>query len=83
MKKAEAGSGVSLAGLSVKAAANFFLITLSTAEADIQRNIQLLKEGSWFDIPVAFDDGRRAIIAVEKGPPGERAFSEAFAAWEQ
>jgi hypothetical protein len=83
MKKAEAASGVSLAGLSVKAAANFFLITLSTAEADIQRNVQLLKEGSWFDIPVTFDDGRRAIIAVEKGPPGERAFSKAFAAWEQ
>jgi hypothetical protein len=83
MKKAEAASGVSLAGLSVKGAANFFLITLSTAEADIQRNIQLLKEGSWFDIPVTFDDGRRAIIAVEKGSPGERAFSEAFAAWEQ
>jgi hypothetical protein len=83
MKKAEAASGVSLAGLSVKAAANFFLISLSTAEADIQRNVQLLKEGSWFDIPVTFDDGRRAIIAVEKGPPGERAFSKAFAAWEQ
>jgi hypothetical protein len=83
MKEAESARGVSLTGLSVKAAPNSFLLTLSTAEVDVDRNIQLLKERSWIDIPVAFDDGRRAIIAVEKGPSGERAFSEAFAAWEQ
>ena len=83
MKEAESTPGVRLAGLGVKAAPNFFLIALSTAEVDVERNIQLLKERSWFDIPVAFDDGRRAIIAVEKGPSGDRAFSEAFAVWEQ
>jgi hypothetical protein len=83
MKEAESARGVSLTGLSVKAAPNLFLINLSTAEVDVERNIQLLKERSWIDIPVAFDDGRRAIIAVEKGPSGERAFSEAFAVWEQ
>jgi hypothetical protein len=83
MKGAESTPGVALAGVVVKAAPNIFLISLSTADADVQRNVQLMKERSWFDIPVAFDDGRRAIIAVEKGPAGERAFSEAFAAWEQ
>ena len=82
MKEAESSRGVPLAGLGVQAAPNLFLIALSTAEVDVERNIQLLKERSWFDIPVAFDDGRRAIIAVEKGASGERAFSEAFAAWE-
>jgi hypothetical protein len=82
MKEAESTPGVRLAGLGVKAAPNFFLIALSTAEVDVDRNIQLLKERPWFDIPVAFDDGSRAIIAVEKGPSGERAFSEAFAVWE-
>lgn len=83
MKESESTPGVPLAGLGVKAAPNLFLITLSTAEVDVERNIQLLKERSWFDIPVAFDDGRRAVIAVEKGSSGERAFSEAFAVWEQ
>jgi hypothetical protein len=83
MKTTESTPGDQLAGLGVKAAPNLFLISLSAAEADMQRNVQLLKERPWFDIPVAFDDGRRAIIAVEKGPPGERAFAEAFAAWEQ
>jgi hypothetical protein len=49
----------------------------------MQRNIQLLKERSWFDIPVVYGNGRRAILAMEKGTPGERAFAEAFAAWKQ
>jgi hypothetical protein len=83
MKTTESTPGDQLAGIGVKAAPNLFLISLSTAEADMQHNVQLLKERPWFDIPVAFGDGRRAIIAVEKGTPGERAFAEAFAAWEQ
>jgi hypothetical protein len=49
----------------------------------MQRNIQHLKERSWFDIPAVYSDGRRAIIAIEKGIGGERAFSEAFATWGQ
>jgi hypothetical protein len=49
----------------------------------MQRNNELLKEQSWIDIPVVYGDGKRAIIAVEKGAPGERAFNDAFAAWGQ
>jgi hypothetical protein len=60
---------------------NFFLIGLSSVEADRARNIQLLKEQAWFDMPVTYSDGRRAIIAIEKGKPGARAFSDAFASW--
>ena len=52
-------------------------------EADKERNTGLLKERSWFDIPVIYNNGRRAILAVEKGNPGERAFKDAFAAWGQ
>ena len=42
---------------------------------------QLLKERAWFDIPIVYNNGRRAILAVEKGNPGERAFNDAFAMW--
>ncbi len=45
------------------------------------RNLLLLKERSWFDIPLVYANQRRAIIAIEKGSPGERAFNDAFAAW--
>jgi len=83
MKQGETTRGVPLNGVAVKVTTNFFLIGLSSVDADMQRNVQLLKERSWFDIPVVYNDGRRAIIAIEKGTPGERAFTEAFAAWGQ
>ena len=79
MKQAEQTRGVPLAGLAVKVTTGFFLIGLSATEADLQRNIQLLKERAWFDIPVVYSNNRRAILALEKGTPGEKAFAEAFA----
>lgn len=81
MKQAEQTRGVPLAGLAVKVTTGFFLIGLSAVEADMQRNIQLLKERSWFDIPIVYNDGKRAILAVEKGTPGDRAFADAFTRW--
>lgn len=83
MKQSEQTRGVPLAGLAVKVTNNFFLIGLSAVEADVQRNVQLLKERSWFDVPVVYNNNRRAIIAVEKGTPGERVFEDAFRAWGQ
>ena len=49
----------------------------------MQRNMQLLKERAWFDIPIIYNNNRRAILAMEKGTPGEQAFNQAFAAWKQ
>ena len=45
------------------------------------RNLQFLKERSWFDVPLVYANQRRTIMAIEKGVPGERAFDDAFAAW--
>jgi hypothetical protein len=45
------------------------MISLSAVETDQQRNI------------VVYTSGGRAILAMEKGTPGDRAFAEAFAAW--
>jgi hypothetical protein len=81
MKEGEQARGAPLSGLAVKVTDGFFLIGLSAGEADVQRNLQLLKERSWFDIPMVYNNGRRAILAVEKGTPGERVFAEGFAAW--
>ena len=81
MKESEQARGVPLAGLAVKVTNGFFLIGLSAVDADVQRNLQLLKDRSWFDIPVVYNNGGRAILALEKGPPGNRAFGDAFAAW--
>ena len=81
MKESEQARGVPLAGLAVKVTNGFFLIGLSAVDADAQRNLQLLKERPWFDIPLVYNNGGRAILALEKGPSGDRAFADAFAAW--
>jgi hypothetical protein len=81
MKQSEQTRGVPLAGLAVKVTTNFFLIGLSAVDTDTQRNVSLLKERGWFDVPVVYTDGRRAILAVEKGTPGDRAFQDAFTSW--
>jgi hypothetical protein len=83
MKQSEQTRGTPLAGLAVKVTNGFFLIGLSSVESDVQRNLQLLKERPWFDIPIVYTNGGRAILAMEKGPPGDRAFADAFAAWEK
>jgi hypothetical protein len=95
MKQAEQTRGVPVQGLfiklfgrtralaaqSVKVTTGYFLIGLLAVESDLQRNVQLLKEGTWFDIPIVYTDGRPAILAVEKGPPGDEVFADAFETW--
>jgi len=81
MKESEEARGVPLAGLAVKVSNGFFMIGLSAVDADVQRNMQLLKDRPWFDVPIVYNNGGRAILALEKGPSGDRAFADAFAAW--
>lgn len=81
MKSNEQARGTPLAGLAVKVTDGFFLVGLSNVDADRSRNVQLLKERSWFDVPLVYANQRRAIIAIEKGAPGERTFNDAFAQW--
>ncbi len=81
MKEAEQARGAPLAGLSVKITTGVFLFGLSATDSDLQHNRKLLADRSWFDIPIIYNDGQRAILAIEKGTPGERVFQEAFAAW--
>ncbi len=45
------------------------------------RNLQLLGDGLWFDIPILFSDQTRALITVEKGTPGDKVFETVMASW--
>ena len=81
MKSTEQTRGSPLSGLAVKVTDGFFLLGLSNIESERSRNLQLLKERAWFDVPLVYVNGRHAIVAIEKGAPGERAFADAFAAW--
>ena len=83
MKPDEQTRGIPLAGLAVKVTNGYFLIGLSAVDVDLQRNVEMLKDRSWFDIPIVYTSGKRAILALEKGTPGTRVFEEAFRAWGQ
>ncbi|HEX8812989.1 MAG TPA: hypothetical protein VF742_13445, partial [Terracidiphilus sp.] len=83
MKPAERLQGTALAGMAVKVTAGYFLIGLSAAQADNERNIQLLKDRPWIDVPIVYTNNRRALLGMEKGAPGEQAFQKVFAAWNE
>src|SRR5262249_10884870 len=83
MKPGEQALGAPLSTKIVKVTRNVFLVGLSAIEADAQRNLELLKERAWFDIPIVYANGRRAILALAKGDTGLASFKSAFAAWHQ
>ncbi|CCD89600.1 conserved protein of unknown function [Bradyrhizobium sp. ORS 285] len=83
MKAKEAGRGAALATLTAKVTPEFFMIALSASEVDTKRNVLLLKGKEWIDIPIVYNGGSRAVLAIEKGAEGDRAFKDAFSAWGQ
>ncbi|WP_370676727.1 hypothetical protein [Pleomorphomonas sp. PLEO] len=80
-KQTEEARGDTITGAVAKVSDSLFWLALSGLEQDVTRNVQLLKERSWIDIPIRYGSRRRAILTFEKGAPGEKAFADAFAAW--
>ena len=68
-----------LMGVPTKITANMFLVGLSRDATFQARNNDMLKSRGWLDIPMRFSDGRIAKVTFEKGPAGDRAFSDFFA----
>jgi hypothetical protein len=83
MKSNLEARGTPLAGLSVKVTDGFFLVGLSNVGADRERNLKLLQERSWFDIPLVYTNQRRAILAIGKGESGDQVFKTVVATWRQ
>lgn len=83
MKVSEQARGVPLVGQAVRVTNGFFFIGLSGFDMDRNNNVQALKTRPFFDIPMRYDSGRRAILTIEKGAAGDRAFEEAMQAWGQ
>ncbi|MCM5554880.1 hypothetical protein [Pleomorphomonas sp. NRK KF1] len=82
-KQTEEARGDTIAGAVAKVSDSLFWLALSGLEQDVARNIQLLKDRPWIDIPIRYGNRRRAILTFEKGAPGDKVFAEAFAAWGQ
>ena len=81
LKQTEQARGQPLAGAAVPVTNDLFWIALSDDQDEFARNVQLLREGSWFDIPILFSDQTRALITFEKGIPGDKVFETVMATW--
>jgi hypothetical protein len=66
LKQSEETIGERLAGVVSRVSATSFTLRLSIADIEARRNSQLIAELSWFDIPIVYENGRRAILAVNK-----------------
>ncbi|WP_346911636.1 hypothetical protein [uncultured Roseibium sp.] len=82
MKPTEQARGDALIGASVKVSEGYFWIALSNISSERERNIGLLRERGWIDIPMLYDNGKRGILTLEKGPTGTKAVDEAVQAWQ-
>jgi hypothetical protein len=82
LKQTEQARGEPLIGAAVMVTPELFWIALSDEADQVGRNLQLLRDGSWFDIPILFDDGTRALLTFEKGIPGDKVFETVLAEWQ-
>lgn len=82
MKPTEQARGDALIGASVKVSEGYFWIALSSISSEMERNMGLLRERGWIDIPMLYDNGKRGILTLEKGPTGTEAVEQAVKAWQ-
>lgn len=80
-KETEQAAGNALIGIPAKIADGFFLIALGSAPAEVEANTALLRRQSWIDVPITYQSGRRALLSMEKGIPGDKVFQDTLRAW--
>ena len=80
-KDREESAGNPLLGVPAKIADGFFLVALTEGAAEVETNTTLMRRDQWIDIPIVYSSGRRALVTIEKGIPGDKAFDEALKAW--
>jgi len=83
LKSEEAERGTALVTQTAKVTPKYFMIALSANDVDTKRNNMLLRGKQWFDIPIVYEGGNRALLSIEKGTEGDRVFKDAFASWGQ
>lgn len=81
LKTSEQDAGAPLSGIPAKISDGFFLIALNDSQQDKDVNMRLLRERAWLDVPIIYKSGRRALITMEKGIPGEKVFDDVLKSW--
>lgn len=79
MRREDAPKGSPLQGMQVDIAPNVFLVGLySASEA---QNVDMIRNLSWFDIPMSLANGRIAKVTFEKGAAGAQIINDVFDEW--
>lgn len=80
-KETEQATGNPLVAVPTKIADNFFIIALNDARTAVDTNLSLMRRQQWIDIPFTYRNGRRALLSLEKGIPGDKVFEEVLKSW--
>jgi len=72
--------GLPIVGASAKVSENSFLFALSGNPSDAHQNAILLSE-RYIDLALVLDDGRNAILTLEKDETAGRLFRDTLEAW--
>ncbi|MEJ5020283.1 transcriptional regulator [Ochrobactrum vermis] len=75
-KDTEQAAGNPLIAVPSKIGDNFFIVWLNDARTAQDTNLSLMRRLQWIDIPISYRNGRRALISLEKGVPGEKVFND-------
>ena len=81
-KLEEGERGAPLSAISSALGENLFVAALSNVPVESERNLDLLRNRNWIDLPVRFNSGRRGIITFEKGGAGNQTIGDALNRWQ-
>jgi hypothetical protein len=81
-KLEEGERGAPLSAISSALGENLFVAALSNVPIEAERNLDLLRNRNWLDLPVRFASGRRGIITFEKGAAGNQTIGDALNRWQ-
>lgn len=81
MKQTEQDRGDALIAVPAKITDDFHMIALNDFPDARATNLELLRSRNWMDIPLAYRNGRRALLTMQKGEAGTQAFNEAIQEW--
>jgi hypothetical protein len=82
LKDTEEAAGNSVIGMPAKIGPGYFLVALNDAPAEVEANLTMLRGQQWIDIPLIYRSGRRALITMEKGVPGDKVFDQVLKSWQ-
>ncbi|THF53624.1 hypothetical protein [Allorhizobium terrae] len=81
MKQTEQDRGDPIVAVPAKIIDDSFMIAFNDFPEVVTRNISLLRDREWIDIPVTYRNGRRALLTLDKGSVGKKVFDDVIKEW--